>query len=931
MADRPEMIKLHWNQPLLTTAVDWLLAGAGEGVPDLRDRLLLLPTRQAGRRLREALAGEMERRGGALFPPMTVTPWHLVRPCENAATELACLWAWNRVLGEANLKNYKQLFPLPPEMVDFTWRRQMARSLHDLRGALAEGGLDCAAVVEVEDCPEAARWRELKQLEAAYRKALGGQLDLHDAKRQAAAAPVLREGIQRVSVLGVPDLPVLVQRALSNLVTDGVPVEVVVFGPKNGKALFDDWGSPRPEEWANRELPLADSQMISKLDEAAQAAEVSARMKAFGENRARHVAVGVADPSVTPRLERTLADAGVPCFNPDGRPLRRAPLVAFLRAVEELLRQPSFTNADALLRMPDAWGWAAGVAENFSPEQLLRGLDEMRTEHLPTRLDTAARLHFEGDNLSNRIFARTVLIELEKVMERLDALSLSDGLLGFLQAAFGGRDFIEGRESDAADLESARLFMERLGEWEAALGSGKRPPAAEALALLLDAVGREAVFPERMAEAVDIQGWLELAWEDAPYLIVAGVNEGHLPESIRGDLFLPDTLRAQLGLGTNADRFARDAWLMELLLSSRAENGRVDYLVGRQRANGEPLKPSRLLFRCADQELPARVERLFAQLPPGAQPPAWETPWQLTTIGAGTVDHLSNSSICNYLKCPYRFYLRQVLKMSPKDFDLREMDAKGFGGLVHDVLDAFGKAPKARALKDADAIHKFFSEELTRQVEARFGRRPPLALRVQQEIAERRLRHVSHVQAAEREAGWEIVGSEKKFEKELNGMKVIGRIDRIERNKKTGAVRVLDYKSSNIGELPAKKHWQRFKSGRDDAVPDYARFDLAGKEHVWLDLQLLLYAWALEEEYGTDLELGYFNLPQVGTSTGVSLLTPADADVRLAALDCARGVVADVCARRFWPPAPKLRYDDFEDILFSQPELCAAEPKEVAA
>ena len=151
MADRPEMINLHWNQPLLTTAVDWLLADAGEGVPDLRDRLLLLPTRQAGRRLREALAGEMERRGRALFPPMTVTPWHLVRPCENAATELACLWIWNRVLGEANLKNYKHLFPLPPEMVDFTWRRQMARALHDLRGALAEGGLDCAAVAEVED------------------------------------------------------------------------------------------------------------------------------------------------------------------------------------------------------------------------------------------------------------------------------------------------------------------------------------------------------------------------------------------------------------------------------------------------------------------------------------------------------------------------------------------------------------------------------------------------------------------------------------------------------------------------------------------------------------------------------------------------------------------------------------------------------------
>jgi hypothetical protein len=116
---------------------------------------------------------------------------------------------------------------------------------------------------------------------------------------------------------------VLVQRALNNLAADGVPVEVVVFGPENGEALFDDWGSPRPEQWADRELPLADSQMISKLDEAAQAEEVSARLQTYGENPARHVAVGVADPGVTPRLERALADAGVPCFNPDGRPLRR--------------------------------------------------------------------------------------------------------------------------------------------------------------------------------------------------------------------------------------------------------------------------------------------------------------------------------------------------------------------------------------------------------------------------------------------------------------------------------------------------------------------------------------------------------------------------------------------------------------------------------
>ena len=61
------------------------------------------------------------------------------------------------------------------------------------------------------------------------------------------------------------------------------------------------------------------------------------------------------------------------------------------------------------------------------------------------------------------------------------------------------------------------------------------------------------------------------------------------------------------------------------------------------------------------------------------------------------------------------------------------------------------------------------------------------------------------------------------------------------------------------------------------------------------------------------------------------MITPDETDVRQAAMDCARGVVADVGAGRFWPPATNLKYDDYEDILFSQPEMCADEPKGVAA
>ena len=142
-------------------------------------------------------------------------------------------------------------------------------------------------------------------------------------------------------------------------------------------------------------------------------------------------------------------------------------------------------------------------------------------------------------------------------------------------------------------------------------------------------------------------------------------------------------IRDRLGLRSNEDRFARDAWLLELLIRSRGDDGQVDFFVGRQRHNGDPLKPSRLLFRCPDSQLAERVEHLFNDLTPGEQPSAWTAAWQLKTGSTKRVEHLSPTSIRAYLACPYRFYLRHVQGMESQDFELREQDARGFGSLVH--------------------------------------------------------------------------------------------------------------------------------------------------------------------------------------------------------------------------------------------------------
>ena len=946
VTETPETSYLTWDKPLLSSATEWLLAGETGTTADLSETLLLLPTQQAGRRLRESLAAEMAKRGGGLFPPQTATPALMLvdeESAETVADTVACLWHWVNVLQCESLGRYSALFPQLPSGLDFNWCRLMARSLHELRGTLVDANQDCATVSESGHVDtEPARWGDLAKLESVYRESLAkvGLRDVHDAKRAVAAKPVLPKGIRRVVLMGVTDLSPLVQSALGQAAERGAAIESVVFGPEAGESLFDDWGRPVPEHWAKRDLPFANEQLHPSLDERTQARDVAKWLGRYKKNVYQTVGIGTADPKVIPHLERELGEAGIRHFDPSGQPVRRTPLHAFLQSLLALLQNATFGNADSFLRLPDAWSWLAQQDDSIQPTDLLRGLDELRLKHLPVDLGAAAQLEFvkqrEDEKIGYRITARMALRLLQRALGKLAREPLSVGLTGFLKAAYADREFESATPEGESSIEAVAKLNERLASLDAAVPAGAKRYAAAELALVLDDLGRESVFPERPSDTIDLQGWLELAWEDAPHLLVTGANEGHLPESIHGDRFLPESIRAPLGLRTNGDRLARDVWLLELLVSSRGGDGRVDFFAGRQRHNGDPLKPSRLLFRCPDVQLAKRVEHLFDDLPPGEQPPPWTATWPLRIESLKPVGRLSATSIKAYLGCPYRFYLRHVQGMESRDFDLREQDARDFGSMVHRVLEAFGNDETIRNSTSPDAIYKFLAAELKLQVEGDFGAEPPLPLRVQQQIIERRLHHVAAVQARERAAGWEIIEAERKFEEMLDGMPVRGTIDRVERNVETGAVRVLDYKTSGTAIEPAKAHWGPYREKRDaEIVPEYARLEGGDvKKHVpqrWLDLQLPLYAWAIEAEHGTEVSVGYFNIPSVGTKTGVSLLSPFDAGIMTSAMVCARGVVKDVAGERFWPPAAKLKYDDFKDVLFDQPESTAAKPGEVAA
>jgi ATP-dependent helicase/nuclease subunit B len=899
---------LSWDRPLLPQAVGWLAADwPGTGPLDLSHLLVVVPTRQSGRRLREALAAHAHTRGQAVFPPRVVPPETLSTlggPMSGVASRLASQLAWITVLRSSPLEELRAVFPVEPVARDFAWARRLAAQFMRLQTTLAEAGLRMADVAARAgpDFPETERWTQLALLERQYDGELAAR-DLRDAQATKLAfmsAPALPPGVKKIVLLATPDPLPLAIRILGRH-AEHVPVEIVVCGPAGDpvETLFDEWGRPRSELWAARELGLPEFERQVRLcpDPAAQAGQIVKLARSYSIPE-RLLAVGVADPEVLAPLENAFRRAGVPAFNPEGRSRRGDGLYALLVLLAEFAREDEFSSAAALLRCPDVLAWLGSrLGAGFSPARLLAELDDLHARHLPPTL-AAAREH------TLKFPATTgplgLLVELRAALTRGE---FPANALNVLTTLFADRPV----ETDSTLAGSSEAWLEVTGEATQALALFPGLSLAESWELALAQFAESPRADEKPPGALELNGWLELLWEDAPHLVVAGLNDGRVPDAVVGDAFLPEMLRARLGLKTNARRFARDAYLLATLAAMRTRTGRLDLLLGKVSAAGDPLRPSRLLLRCTDAELPQRVGFLFGNVRSAEANLPWTRAWSLRPRLAPPPAKLSVTALRDYLACPFRFYLKHVLRMEPVDPWKAELDARDFGTLLHEALQAMGTDEKLRACTDEAVLRDALLAVFERSVRARYGDGLTLPLVIQFESARQRLRKAAEVQARECADGWQIERVEWSFALPVGGVAVRGKIDRVDRHV-DGRVRVLDYKTSDSPVTPVTAHLAMV--GKSDQPPAWARLMVGGKEHMWLDLQLPLYQQALAAEYGAAVECGYFNLPKAVGETAVVLWDDYTAALHAAAMDCAQQAANGVAGAVFWPPAELSQRED---------------------
>ncbi len=907
---------LGWEGPILDSAADVLFEAAP--VADLSSCLVALPATRAARRLIEILLERAEARGMALRPPRVTTvgrlPEHLYSPGRPPPGPVVAGAAWRRAVASLKPEELQILAPPQPGFDPDAARRSLAETVRDLHERVSAAGLAFRDVRE--KCrsgllfADDARWDVLARAEREYHRLLeaGGWLD-----REAARRTALREDRVETAaslwVIGAPDLTPIA-RAFLSAVRTTKPVRILVGAPRALGSGFDSLGCLVPEAWEEERASVPDTAVRVVTAPAEQADVVMEHLRRTARGRsAEDVTIGVPDRDVIPYVVERLEEEGIRTRYAEGRPVERTGPFRLLAGVAELLERGDYRAFADLLRQPDVER-ALGLA---SPGGVS---DRYHALHLPSRPGRSEdRLPDGGERVSDgpapalrRI--RNDVLKLLRSLEGTRPLSVwAEPIRAFLLSVYADRTL---RPGDERDRELAEV-MEGIGEILAGLEELAEVPAVaralderasgtEAVRTVLGELAGQAVPPPADEAAVELLGWLELALDDAPVLVVTGANEPHLPESVTFDPFLPHALQEALGLLDNRRRWARDLLYAKTILATRPD---ALFVAGRQDGDGNPLHISRLLL--ADEpRVAARRIRLFLERAgerpvrpiASAEGRPLELPPEPVLSAPDPPDRIAVTAFRGLLTDPYLYALERILKLDEVDDGSRELDPLLFGTLAHEVLCRYGRE-ETRELSHEPGIRAALDAALDAEAGARYGARPLPAVAVQVEQLRRRLHAFARWQAEWWAEGWRIRAAELPLEGEgatlgVDGRPITltGKVDRLDENERTGEWCIFDYKTSERPRSPEQVHRKGRASARE-----------------WVDLQLPLYRHLapslrldgvplLPTSALGSLRVGYLALPRDPVLVGPSWAewTPAELDE---AIERAREVVRLLRRNRF--------------------------------
>lgn len=284
-------------------------------------------------------------------------------------------------------------------------------------------------------------------------------------------------------------------------------------------------------------------------------------------------------------------------------------------------------------------------------------------------------------------------------------------------------------------------------------------------------------------------------WRAFDAVLLLGCDADHLPGAANGGRWFNDAVRSALNLPTRSTHAARQS---DDLLALLALNGCV-LVTWQKDRNGEQglLSPYLEMLRdlhtlAHGDDLGERELHAFlaaeddhkVDLPQAMQPAPKVTAQAVPAS-------VSISAYNSLVACPYQFYARHILRLNELDEVQEGIEKRDYGERVHDILRRFHECYPLVSGHPADELEatlRRISEEVFADL-------------LQQDFAARAwlARWFAALPAylewqAENEAqGWRYAEAESAFDWELEGIRLRGRIDRLD--VKEQEKRVLDYKT----------------------------------------------------------------------------------------------------------------------------------------
>jgi len=315
---------------------------------------------------------------------------------------------------------------------------------------------------------------------------------------------------------------------------------------------------------------------------------------------------------------------------------------------------------------------------------------------------------------------------------------------------------------------------------------------------------------------ITVMGVLETRGIEFDGVIVVDFNEGYVPHKSEKDLFLNTKTRQFAGLPTSNDRESLQKHYYSMLFN-RAKRVAIGCV-----QNSESV-PSRFLLQLGIEmhEAQYRYERVLFQ-------PMQMRDRRIEVLKGNydfTAHPLSASSLKSFLTCRRQFYYRYIVHLQQHELPRDMSQERDIGNALHSALE------NLYAQRDGFSS----AVEIKTHLRGLWENQPcddPLERHMKRLWLEK-LDPFYENEAERFASGWRVLHREKESSAEIEGIRLIGRIDRID--ERNGQLEVIDYKS---GKFP--------DTGKEPKEED-------------TDFQLSVYSF-LAASFGEVAFCGYYDL-----------------------------------------------------------------------